>query len=135
MDCFPHDLRGANFWHEENMSIVMPSNGGCFISREHTLLHELRELLEGIFAHLGHPTSDRVALESRAEQFAASVRMAMFVESSKDFFRMAGEVRHPLRRACAYGLVGLVTAASVVGCAGIRQLEAQFDARRSTQPT
>jgi hypothetical protein len=28
----PRDLRGANFWHETNMSIVMPVNGGCFIS-------------------------------------------------------------------------------------------------------
>jgi hypothetical protein len=81
----PHDLRGVNFWHEKNMSIVMPVNGGCFISREHTLLHEVRELLEGIFAHLGHPTGGGATLESRAEQFAACVRMAMFLESSKDY--------------------------------------------------
>src|SRR5688572_29236002 len=52
----PHDLRGGNFWHEQNMSIVMPANGGCFISREHTLLHEVRELLEHVFGHLGQRT-------------------------------------------------------------------------------
>jgi hypothetical protein len=131
----PHGLRGATFWHERNMSIVMPPNGGCFISREHTLLHEVRELLEGMFAHLGYPTCNGAALESRAEQFAASVRIAMFVESSKDFFKLASEVQNPLGRACAYGLVGLVTAASVVGCAGIRQLEAQVEARQASQST
>jgi hypothetical protein len=120
----PHDLRGSNFRYENAMSIVMPTNGGWFISREHTLLHELRELLEHNFRDLEHPIADEDTRESRAEQFAASVRMATFLEFSKDLFKLAGEVRNPLGRACAYGLVGLVTVASVLGCAGIRQLEA-----------
>lgn len=124
----PPDLRGANFWHEKNMSIVMPVDGGCFISREHTLFHEVRELLEWEFEHLGHSSGDPDTLESRAEQFAACVRVAMFIESSKDFFRLATDVRNPFGRVCAYGLVVAVTAASVVGCAGIRQLEARFEA-------
>lgn len=131
----PHDLRGANFWHETNMSIVMPVNGGCFISREHTLLHELRELLEWEFEHLGHSSGDLDTRESRAEHFAVCVRVAMFIESSKDFFQMASDVRNPLGRVCAYGLVGAVTAVLVLGCAGVRQLEAHFDARRPDQPT
>lgn len=135
MDCLPADLRGANFWHEKNMSIVMPLNGGCFISREHTLLHEVRELLEWEFVHLGHTSGDLDTRESRAEQFAASVRMAMFVESSRDFFQLAGEVKNPLGRVCAYGLVGALTVAAVVSCTGIRQLEAQFEARQTKRAT
>lgn len=130
----PHDLRGANFWHEKNMSIVMPVNGGCLISREHTLFHELRELLEWEFDHLGH-SCDLDTLESRADQFAACVRMAMFVESSKDFFKLASDVQNPIGRACAYGLVGVLTVAVVVGCARVRQLEAQFEARQAPRPT
>jgi hypothetical protein len=126
----PHDLRGFNYWHENTMSIVMPPNGGCLISREHTLLHELRELLEGILRHLGYPTGDGDALETRAEQFAACVRIAICVEFSKDFCQIASDVRNPFGRVCAYALVGALTIASVVGCARIRQLEAQFDARR-----
>ena len=131
----PHDLRGGNFWHEQNMSIVMPVNGGCFISREHTLLHEVRELLEKLFSYLGYPTGEGAALEARAEQFAVCVRMAVFLESSKDLFHLAGDVKNPFGRLCAYGLVGALTVAAVVGCAGIRQLEAQFEARQANQST
>jgi hypothetical protein len=131
----PHDMRGGNFWHEQNMSIVLPVNGGCFISREHTLLHELRELLEHNFGHLGYPIADGDARERRAEEFAACVRMAVFVESSKEFFQLAGDVKNPLGRVCAYGLVGALTVAALVGCAGIRQLEAQFEAQQTGQST
>lgn len=131
----PHDLRGANFCHEANISIVLPPNGGCFISREYTLLHELRELLEGVFADLVHPTSDRATLESRADQFAACVRMQVLVESSKDFFNLASEVRNPLGRVCAYGLVSAVTAVLLLGCTSIRHLETQFEANTSFRPT
>jgi len=131
----PHDMRGGNFWHEQNMSIVLPVNGGCFISREHTLLHELRELLEHNFGHLGYPTADGDAREKRAEEFASCVRIVILLESSKDFCRIASEVRDPLGRACAYGLLGAMTVAVVVVCAGIRQLEAQVEARPANQST
>jgi hypothetical protein len=131
----PHDLRGGNFWHEQNMSIVMPVNGGCFISREHPLLHEARELLEKLFSHLGYPTSEGAVLEARAEQFAACARMAVFVEPSKHFFQLAGDVKNPFGRVCAYGLVGALTVAAVVGCTGIRQLEAQFETRQASRAT
>ena len=135
MDCFPHDLRGANFWHDKNMSIMMPPYGGCVISREHTLLHEVRELLERLFSQIGYPTSEGAALETRAEQFAACVRIAVFLESSKDFFQLAGTVKNPLGRVGAFGLVGTLTVAAVVGSAGIRQLEAQFEALQARQST
>ena len=131
----PHDLRGFNYRHESGMSIVLPIDGGWIISREHTLFHELRELLGGIFAYLGHPIGDRDELESRAEQFAACVRIAIVVESSKDFFQFAGDVKNPVGRVCAYGLVGALTVAAVVACAGIRQLEAQFEAQHANQST
>ena len=135
MDCLPHDMRGGNFWHEQNMSIVLPLNGGCLISREHTLLHELRELLEHTFKYLGHPIADGDAHEQRADEFAACVRIAILMDSSKDFFRIANDVRDPLGRACAYALVGAMTLAAVVGCAGVRQLEAHFEARQSNCST
>ena len=41
--------------------------------------------------------------------------------------QLAGDVKNPFGRVCAYGLVGALTVAAVVGCAGIRQLEAQFE--------
>ena len=131
----PDDMRGGNFWHEQNMSIVLPMNGGCFISREHTLLHEVRELLEHNFGHLGHGIADGNAREQRAEEFAACVRIAILLESSKDFFKLASNVQNPLGRVCAYGLVGALTVAAVMSCAGIRQLEAQFEARQASLAT
>jgi hypothetical protein len=128
----PHDVSGVNFWHEKNMSIVMPVNGGCLISREHTLFHELRELLEWEFEHLGQPLGDPDTLESRAEEFAATMRIALVLESSKDIFRIAGSVRDPLARFCANGLAGLVVAGAVLGCAYVRHLEAGFDRTAKT---
>jgi hypothetical protein len=131
----PHDMRGFNYWHEDTFSITMPINGGCFISREHTLFHELRELLEHSFRHLERPTASGNALESRAEQFAACVRIAICLEASKDFFEMARGVRDPLTRLLAYGLAGAATGVLVLGSIGVRQLEAQFDAQQLAGPT
>jgi len=45
----PPDLCGFNYWHENSPSIVTPFRGGNPISREHTVLHELREVLERSF--------------------------------------------------------------------------------------
>jgi hypothetical protein len=67
--------------------------------------------------------------EVRAEQFAAFVRIAIFIGSSKDFFRLASDIQNPLGRVCAYGVVGALTVAAVVGCASIRHHEAQFEAQ------
>ena len=76
----------------------MPVNGGHFLSREHTVLHEVRELLERIFEDLGHPIANRNTPESRAEQFAATARIALVPEFSKDFFGITGTVRDPTFR-------------------------------------
>lgn len=132
----PQDLRGLNYWHENVFAIVMPINGGCFISREHTLLHELREVLEGILGHSGNPTvSDPDALESRAEQFAACVRIAICLESSRDFVEMARGVRDPLGRLFAYGLAGAAAAVLILAAIGVRQLETRFDTQQLARPT
>jgi len=131
----PHDMRGFNYWHENTFSITMPINGGCLISREHTLFHELRELLEHNFRHTGRPTAVGAALESRAEQFAACVRIAVCLESSKDFVETARGVRDPLGRLFAYGLAAAATGVLILGCMSVRQLEAHFDAQQLAQPT
>jgi hypothetical protein len=131
----PDDLHRANFWRENNMSIVMPPDGGYLISREHTLLYEIRELLEGEFSHLKHPTDTGDALETRADQFAASVRIATSVELSKTLFQFAKDVRNPLRRACAYGLAGMVTLTLVINCVGVRRLETQVEAQKPGRAT
>ena len=131
----PHDVRGFNYWHENTHSIIMPIDGGCFISREHTLFHELRELLEHNFRNTGRPTAIGDALECRAEQFAACVRIAIYLESSKVFFAMARSVRDPLMRLFAYGLAGAATGVLVLSSIGVRQLEAQFDAQHPVRST
>jgi hypothetical protein len=128
-------MRGFNYWHENTLSITMPIDGGCFISREHTLFHELRELLEHNFRDLGRPTSVGDALEARAEQFAACVRITMFLELSRELFKMAGGVRDPLKRLFACGLVGATTGLLVLTSIGVRQLEAQVDAQHPVRST
>ena len=93
-------------------------------------------MLEGILGHSGNPTvGDRDALESRAEQFAACMRIAICLESSKDFVEIARGVRDPLGRLFAYGLAGAATAVLILGAMGVRQLEARFDAQQQVRPT
>jgi hypothetical protein len=123
----PHDLRGLNCSHENGQLIVMPISGGSVISREHTFLHELREVIERVFENLKYPLADANAIESRADQFAVNTRIALLLESSNDFFALAGQVRDPLGRFCANGLAALAIAAGVLACASIHQLEARTD--------
>lgn len=73
----PKGVKGWNHsYHGERTIIIATDQCIPGASFEHTLLHELRELMEYVFCDLGAATvADRAEQEKRAEQFASSVRM------------------------------------------------------------
>jgi hypothetical protein len=90
----PENLRGYNCCYGDEREIQIHNGKGYFITREHTVLHELREILEYIFQDMGHPTSkERSALEARAETFASSVRTNTFTDMWKDILPAAEKIQ------------------------------------------
>jgi hypothetical protein len=74
----PRELRGHNCALGKKREIVIgkvEGSAAVFGSQEHTLFHELRELIEYEFRNIGHPVAIASDLESRAEMFAATVRV------------------------------------------------------------
>ncbi len=82
----------------------------------HTLLHELREILEHIFTDLGRPTVDKESLEARAERFAIETRIAASFDMWKTHFEGAKKIQSIWWRRAAYVLIGLGTFIQVAGC-------------------
>ena len=77
VQALPGGLRGHNCALGEKREIVIGKVEGpaaVFGSQEHTLFHELRELIEYEFRKIGHPVAVASDLESRAETFAAMSR-------------------------------------------------------------
>ncbi len=86
----PLGLRGHNCAYREMREIVIgPATGTAAMlgSEEHTLFHELRELIEYEFRRLNHPTAVGPELETRAESFASLVRSWAMLKSCQPIFR------------------------------------------------
>jgi hypothetical protein len=71
----PFGLHGFNGEHKGKREIVIAEEEAWIGGKLHTLLHEVREILEYTFADLGYPTVPRRALENHAEEFASTVNM------------------------------------------------------------
>ena len=75
----PKGLKGFNGSYYGRREIVISTDQDLAgIADLHTLLHELREIIERGFEELGHPTADcgDLDLECRAEFFASSVQIS-----------------------------------------------------------
>jgi len=104
----PDNLRGHNCCYGNQREIQIHNGKGHLITREHTLLHELREILEHIFHDMGyHTAKERSALEVRAETFAGSVRTDTFMEMWKDILQGAEEIESKWKRWVAFFLLAL----------------------------
>ena len=92
----PGELRGHNCVFEEKREIVIGKVEGpaaVFGSHEHTLIHELRELIEYEFREIGYPVAIASDLESRAETFASAVRVQASIKSCEPLFDGIGEIQ------------------------------------------
>jgi hypothetical protein len=82
-DKLPMDLFGANFTLAAKRLIVICDREDRVVTRSHTFLHELRELLENEFRLLGFPCLDIDTKEDAADEFARSVALV----SNEKLFR------------------------------------------------
>ena len=82
-------------------------------SREHTLFHELRELVEYEFRDMGYPLATGFSdLESRAESFAGFVRAFGAIKNWQPLLEGIGDIKS------GWGKIGifLLAVALVVVC-------------------
>lgn len=116
----PRELRGHNHRYQGKREIVIgtPAQGPPSASIwEHTLFHELRELLEYEFRELGCPVANSFSdLEARAERFASSVRAFGAIKSWQPLLESIGEVKSTWARVglglLAVGILGFTS----LGC-------------------
>ncbi len=88
----PKGIRGFNHTYQNKREIVIGNIGPRAVllgSREHTLLHELREQIEYEFRKAGHPTTNDADKEERAELFAISVRNFASARAMLDIYQDA----------------------------------------------
>lgn len=76
----PEDLAGCHFCFGGRRSILVSDNHAYVWSQEHTIIHELREMMEHVFREFGWPILTETTQEIRAEEFAISVRVAASME-------------------------------------------------------
>lgn len=86
----PKGIRGFNHTYQEKREIVIGNIGPratVLGSREHTLLHELREQIEYEFCKSGHPVVKPADKEQRAEGFASAVRTFSSIQGFATVFQ------------------------------------------------
>ena len=126
----PKPLRGHNCTYEGKREIVVGAVQGSALvlgSREHTLLHELRELIECEFRRLGRPTATGFAdMESRAEAFASQVRASASFKTWEGYFEAIDGIESRLLKIGAVIIVALLAMGHYLACVNLPQWEDQF---------
>jgi hypothetical protein len=102
----PPGLRGHHTCFNNEWTIWLSEKERFPRAREHTLLHELREILEHIFSDLGLPTADTSSREARAEEFAVHTKMVASREMWIAFLGDAKKIQSTWWRRGTYGLIG-----------------------------
>ncbi len=123
----PVTLRGHNFAYQETRRIIIAEKTGkasVFGSREHTLLHELRELIEYEFAKMQSPTAASFKdKEERAEDFAAEVRVLSAYKFFDKTLHTFGNPKWTFGDVCFAVLFGIVMLLYGTACITLPQWE------------
>lgn len=109
----PDDLHGCNCSSDGQTIVILSEREAFAGSHEHTLFHELREVMEYRFHDQGWPTLESSELEKRAELFAKSVRMASLTREFGHYVECVQSIEETWKRWLA--AVGVVIVALVVG--------------------
>lgn len=124
----PESLRGHNCCYRNERQIQISPGKLYLISREHTLLHELREILEYIFKDLGFPTTKEMStLEARAETFASCVRIGALAETWETIIRAVPQIESKWWRLGASFLFFLLGIAGLFSIAILPAFEDRID--------
>ena len=119
----PQGLGGHHTCFNNERAIWLPEKDRFPGAREHTLLHELREILEHIFCDLGLPTVDAESHEARAEEFAAHTRMIASKKMWGAFLEDAKKIDSTWWRRGAYVLIGFGALLHAAGSAFLPYFE------------
>ena len=113
----PPEIRGHNSLYFSKRAIVLSADQPLSDLDEHTLLHELREIVEHIFKELGTSTCNETAeLEMRTELFASYVRAEAFSRRLPVFFEHAQQIEKKWVRYGAYAVIGVGAIAYMFAC-------------------
>jgi hypothetical protein len=99
----PDDLLGSNFYFAGKRRIAVSDRLEHVGIKEHTFLHEIRELLEYDFRAIGFPTvkTDANELESRADVFALSAILCCSEKTWESWTKSALEIQSSWRMIAA----------------------------------
>ena len=124
----PDGLRGHNFSYGKERKILIATDQDYYGATLHTLLHELREILESEFRGLDHPIagSDNADLEKHAEDFATTLQVTAAFKAVPIFFESAREIERKWLRIGAYLLIILGAIAYTLSCLSTTQIESNL---------
>jgi hypothetical protein len=89
---FPADLLGVNMSFGMKRQIFTSRNVDHVPFRIHTVLHEIREIVEDDFRRLGFATTNSSGLDSRADEFSFAVHFYAGMASIEDRVKDASEM-------------------------------------------
>ena len=113
----PTELRGYNAAYNGTRTIAIAEDERFPGAKEHTLLHELRELLEHTFVAIGVSVAvNQDDLEQRAELFACLVRSDLSQNLMFVGLKHVEQVERKWLRYGLYAITVLVGVAMVVSC-------------------
>jgi len=122
----PNELRGHNAAYNGTRTITIAADERFPGVKEHTLLHELRELLEHTFVQLGTAIAvNHDDLETRAEHFACLVRSDLSQKMMFVGLKHAEQVERKWLRYGLYAGVVLCGIAMAASCLLLPILEDQ----------
>ena len=128
-------MRGYNGSYRDKREILISLNQDFAGATLHTLLHELREILESGFEKLARPIANRndSDLEQRAESFAIFVQIRAACDTLPVLLENVSEIEKKWLRIGAYGFLFPGTLAYLFACVLLPRIEDSVAAQRLTQ--
>jgi hypothetical protein len=127
----PGEFRGFNDSYGTSRKILIAAKQDFPGAKLHTLLHELREVIEHGFQKLGCASAQGDELEDRAEAFASSVQISAAINKIPEFLDTASEIEKKWKRLGAYVLVFAGAILYCFACASLPRIEDALAAERS----
>lgn len=129
----PDPLWGYNYRYQGKREILISNSQ--VLTKEHTALHELRELLEYEFRDLGTPICTNEDKEERAETFAILVRICAFAKEIPAIMDHVRSIESKWWRGAAYGLSILFAMVYSIGLALSPKVEEAMQKQRAQRPS
>ena len=133
-DHLPADLLGAHMCFGSKRTILFSADHGDVLFRIHTVLHEIREIIEADFVRLGFGTTGRRHLDSLADEFAFTAYLWSMKASLGRWFQNAAEIDPNWEKWVCCGLLTagalVMVVQSFVGAYGYRFQNCSVKAQR-----